>query len=69
LLNLAGQIFTLEPDAPIGGKLVAADPRVAPRPIVVDEAGTFALDGVPSGAYQLLLFFPQQAIVVPNLML
>lgn len=69
LLNLAGQIFTLEADAPTGGKLVAADPTLAPQPIVVDEAGTFVLAGVPAGAYQLLLFFPQQAIVVPNLVL
>lgn len=68
-LNLAGQIFTLEPDTPTGGKLVAADPTLAPRPITIDEAGTFVLSDVPAGAYQLLLFFPQQALVVPNLVL
>ncbi len=69
LLNLSGQIFTLEPDAPTAGKLVAANPMLAPLPIAVDEAGTFVLHGVPSGVYQLLLFSPQQAIVAPNLVL
>jgi hypothetical protein len=68
-LNLAGQVFTQEGDVATGGKLVAADPTVAPRPIAVDEAGAFMLDGVPAGAYQLLLFFPQQVIVVPNVAL
>ena len=69
LLNLSGQIFSLESAAPTGGKLVAANPTLAPLPIAVDEAGTFVLNEIPPGAYQLLLFFPQQAIVAPNVVL
>lgn len=67
--RLAGQIFASQPAMTGVCKLIAANPNLDPIEASVDDTGSFIMQQLPPGNYQLVAALPEQQIVIPNLVI
>lgn len=67
--RIDGQLFAAMPLVDTRYVFTNAQPDVAPVTGAITDTGSFVVTALPAGSYQVVIKFPKQAIVVPNLTL